>query len=226
MSGYAFKGWSIDGTTLVNPAAYPITQKTEFIAVFNRLYTVTFTVDGAIKHTAQAENGTAAAVPDAPKKGFFEFWGWTLDGTAVISVENYLITKDTNFIARWRQTKGTVFEGNYTVNATGTGTLDIDLNTLGFADYSQRIMITFEYTYIDRGMGKTVTKTVAMNLKANQSETLTTWFTTDGTGQIVGRVSRDQNILHIRKTPSYWSDELSTYLFELQSVTIKDITIM
>ena len=85
--GYNFKGWSVDGKTVIQDlGAYiaDVTSETRFIAVFEPVdCLVTFEVDGAIVEAqTQTVKYDSKAINPAfvPTKDGFRFVAWTLDG--------------------------------------------------------------------------------------------------------------------------------------------------
>ncbi len=72
--GYNFKGWSIDGTeaNIKDVATYAITAATNFTAMWNPVWAVTF--DGAGE--VLVENSKTVSAPDAPTQDGKVFQGW------------------------------------------------------------------------------------------------------------------------------------------------------
>lgn len=97
-TGYVFKGWSVGGS-LVDVPTYTIQGNTTFTAVFNRMYAVTFKLEGNIINTQNVETGTPAANVSVIDTTYMAFKGWSLDGVSIVDVNNYLISQDTAFIA-------------------------------------------------------------------------------------------------------------------------------
>lgn len=58
-SDYVFKGWSLDGSTVVDPTTVLITENTTFIALYElKTYTITYKVYGKGYHSEYTELGT------------------------------------------------------------------------------------------------------------------------------------------------------------------------
>lgn len=93
-----FKGWSVDGNTIVNLATYPITQNTTFYAVIDYKVDVTFTVDSGVYNSQIVVIGNKATIPTAPAKVGHTFKGWAVSGT-VVDVANYVVQTSTTFTA-------------------------------------------------------------------------------------------------------------------------------
>ncbi len=118
-TNYIFAGWSIDGTTTVNVSNYAVTENVTFTAIFRiKTYTVTFKNETTTVSTQTVEHGKFASIPTPPTKTNYEFNGWSLDGTNVIDIGNYVITENTTFMATFRIKTYTVTfkSGNATVS--------------------------------------------------------------------------------------------------------------
>ena len=100
--GYIFKGWTIDGTNIIDPTTIVITQDTTFMALFTELFTVTFN-DGTSQTTQSVENGGYATKPTDPTKEGYTFLGWSLNGVDVIDPATVTIEEDTTFTALFVQ---------------------------------------------------------------------------------------------------------------------------
>lgn len=98
-SGYVFKGWSVDGSNIIDVATYKIAKDTKFVALFEKIYTATFQYENEVVNTQIIERGTCAqnvVVEDSETKVFA---GWTVNGE-LVDVSTYTITRDTIFIAK------------------------------------------------------------------------------------------------------------------------------
>ena len=100
-SGYEFDGWSVDGSTIIsNIQTLPVTENITYIAVFTKLYTVSFKVDDVVYSSQQVRNGNYAKLPSNPTKKGYEFNGWSTDGTAVINnITTTKVTSNKTYIA-------------------------------------------------------------------------------------------------------------------------------
>ncbi len=128
-TGYSFKGWSMDGTSVVDPATVTITDDTTFTALWVKVNTVTFN-DGTSSTTQSVDTGDYPSVPATPTKDGYRFLGWSLDGSSVVDPTTIAITEDTTFTALWikthlvtfddgkTQTSQTIDDGNYAIVPT------------------------------------------------------------------------------------------------------------
>jgi len=116
-SGYVFKGWSVDGTNIIDVATYTITKDTKFIALFEKVYTATFQYENEVVNTQIIERGTCAenvVVEDSETKLFA---GWTVNGE-LVDVNSYVVTRDTVFIAKIDYKYLVTFTANNEIFAT------------------------------------------------------------------------------------------------------------
>ncbi len=102
---YTFKGWSVNGTDVVDLDTYKVTENdVEFEALFDETvnkYTVTFDVDGT-KTSAEYDYGTPAediAIPENPAKAAdaqytYTFLGWDNEITEVTKNVTYTAVFD------------------------------------------------------------------------------------------------------------------------------------
>lgn len=97
-----FKGWSVDGNTIINISAYPITQNTTFYAVIDYKADVTFKVDNVTHDSQIVTIGKFATLPAAPTKDGYVFKGWAVNGS-VVDVATYTIQGNTTFTAVFNQ---------------------------------------------------------------------------------------------------------------------------
>jgi len=94
-----FKGWSVDGSTIINLAAYPITAPTTFYGVMDNSYDITFKVLGEVYNQQVVKFGHYAAAPNAPVLAEYNFIGWSVDGITVIDVSAYPVSNALTFFA-------------------------------------------------------------------------------------------------------------------------------
>lgn len=112
--GYRFVAWTLNGKAY--DFKTPVTSDLTLVASFEKIdepappaqHTVTFTVDGAVYHTATVADGECATAPADPAKDGYTFKGWTLDGKAFDF--NTPITGDVTL------------EATFAKDATGPGT--------------------------------------------------------------------------------------------------------
>ena len=140
---YVFKGWSVNGTDIVDVASYEITGNTTFVAIFEiKTYTVTFMANDAEHDNQIIEHGSFATEPEAPTKKNYVFKGWSIDGKNIVDVQSIEINSDTTFVALFDVTKN----GTFTLNIKGsiyTLTVDNDKIVGNF---------TFKGTYCSKTM--------------------------------------------------------------------------
>ena len=98
-----FIGWSLDGKNIINIETYPIIDVTKFYAVIDYYYYISFKFeDGSDCSPIQKVlSGNCCVTPTSPTKENYEFDYWTLDKNSQVDVENYVITKDTTFYAKF-----------------------------------------------------------------------------------------------------------------------------
>ncbi len=86
--GYRFVAWTLNGEAY--DFKTPVTSDLTLVASFEKIdepappaqHTVTFTVDGAVYHTATVADGECVTAPADPTKEGCTFKGWTLDDKA------------------------------------------------------------------------------------------------------------------------------------------------
>ena len=100
--GYTFKGWSIDGTNVVeNVETTAVNSNVTYIAVFIvSNYNVKFYVDDFEYNSQIITSGSFITIPESPTKNYYEFLGWSIDKISVIdNIENIDVSSDMNFYA-------------------------------------------------------------------------------------------------------------------------------
>lgn len=98
-SGYEFDGWTVNGNDIVDVAAYPVTENTEFNAKFTKVYNVLFYYNDVVIDTQVIRSGSHATAPSVNASVYRFFKYWTLDGTTEIDVGTVVIESDTAFRA-------------------------------------------------------------------------------------------------------------------------------
>lgn len=94
-AGHIFKGWKV-GDNLVNPATYPITGNTTFIAVFEEAVTLSYMNGDKVLLAKQVAKGStleAYTIP-ASEVGDGQFMGWAEDGYNVGNYTNKVLNED------------------------------------------------------------------------------------------------------------------------------------
>lgn len=97
-SGYTFLGWTINGTTVVDPASVSITDTTTFTALFTQQFTVNFVYDNNTVSTQSIDKGSYGVAPTITNTEYLIFNGWTING-GLVDVATYPITQNTTFVA-------------------------------------------------------------------------------------------------------------------------------
>lgn len=116
---YVFKGWSMNGTDIVDVASYKIVKDTTFIAVFEiKTYTVSFIANDAEHDNQVIAYGNFATEPEAPIKENYIFKGWSINGIDVIDVSSFEITGNTTFVALFEKVYKLTFMSNGAQHAT------------------------------------------------------------------------------------------------------------
>lgn len=98
-SGYIFKGWSLNGVSLVDVTSVEITRDTVFVALFEKVHSVQFVLDEETISSQSIENNKFAETPSSTSE-YIQVNYWTVDGEKV-DVSTYPITKDTVFVANY-----------------------------------------------------------------------------------------------------------------------------
>lgn len=93
--GYDFDGLSINGTEAIDYENYPILANTSFIILYTELHTVTYMSNNEEVTTVVVRHGENAQVIDIENVLF-----WTVDDEE-ITIEEYVITKDTIIVANY-----------------------------------------------------------------------------------------------------------------------------
>lgn len=106
---YTFIGWSLDGSTVVEPETIAGNEDITYYAVYSVTdiyHTITFINDGETISTQILQYGNKIEVPDDPTKDSTEynnytFTGWSLDGEEVIP--DVVGSEDMQFIAMYEE---------------------------------------------------------------------------------------------------------------------------
>lgn len=96
--GHTFKGWSLDGTNVIETTTYPITANTTFYAVFEEIKcTITFMVDDTVFNQQIVGYGQGITTPTNPTKTNYNFLGWSTDKTNVAQISPAFLENTTYF---------------------------------------------------------------------------------------------------------------------------------
>ncbi len=96
--GYTFEGWTLNGSTVVDPAIITVTEDTTFIAKFSQLCTVTFVSEEITLSTQSVKAGEFAEDVSVESTTHKVFNGWKVNG-AFVDVTTYPITGAVTFVA-------------------------------------------------------------------------------------------------------------------------------
>ncbi|MGN0572664.1 MAG: InlB B-repeat-containing protein, partial [Acutalibacteraceae bacterium] len=119
-TGYTFKGWSLDGSTVLDDLGTVPVDGTTFYAVLEaNSYSLTFKVDGSVvKGPESVVYGSAIVTPDdpTPPEGKY-FAGW-VDETAGTVVPATMPAHDAVYVAKWIEND----EAEYTIETYSMNT--------------------------------------------------------------------------------------------------------
>ena len=99
--GYEFDGWSINGVDILTDiATTKVSENITYLAVFTKLYSVQFVNDGVTLSSQIVRDGNCASLPSSPSKYGYNFGGWSLNGTDIVSnIETKPVTENTIYTA-------------------------------------------------------------------------------------------------------------------------------
>lgn len=99
--GYEFDGWSINGVDILTDiATTKVSENITYLALFTKLYSVQFVNDGVTLSSQIIRNGNCASLPSSPSKYGYNFGGWSLNGTDIVSnIETKPVTENTIYTA-------------------------------------------------------------------------------------------------------------------------------
>lgn len=99
--GYEFDGWSINGVDILTDiATTKVSENITYLAVFTKLYSVQFVNDGVTLSSQIVRNENCASLPSSPSKYGYNFGGWSLNGTDIVSnIETKPVTENTIYTA-------------------------------------------------------------------------------------------------------------------------------
>lgn len=99
--GYEFDGWSINGVDILTDiATTKVSENITYLAVFTKLYSVQFVNDGVTLSSQIVRNGNCASLPSSPSKYGYNFGGWSLNGTDIVTnIETKPVTENIIYTA-------------------------------------------------------------------------------------------------------------------------------
>ena len=136
-----FNGWKVNGE-FVNISDYVITQDTTFVADITYKYDVVFKVDSTIHSSQIVAKDGYATLPNNPTKAGYEFDGWSLDGSTILTdIANTKVSASVTYYAVFSKLYSVKFvsqnstietqyirEGNYANNVVVENTQYIQFN--------------------------------------------------------------------------------------------------
>lgn len=106
--GYAFIGWTINGTDIVDLSTYIITANTTFTAKFEKIYVATFFDRDNQLYSRNIIEGSTLPNLNAPTREGYEFVGWSVDGKTKFDYTTP-ITTNMMFKALWGHTVNWIY---------------------------------------------------------------------------------------------------------------------
>lgn len=97
-TGYEFDGWSLNGVDIINTSALQITSNTTYVAVFTKVYNVSFVYENATISTQTIRENNLANIVNIDNTAYKVFNGWKVNDEFV-DINTYLITENTTFVA-------------------------------------------------------------------------------------------------------------------------------
>lgn len=150
-----FNGWKVNNQ-IVDVETYSITAPTTFTADYTYKYDVKFMVDGAQYGATQiVEKNSKPTLPTAPTKDGYNFIGWTLNGTDVVSPATIAITANTTFTAKFEvaATWQSVYSASKDVSNLLINSANGSINLGTLIDYGANkdynIRVTISYSVAD-----------------------------------------------------------------------------
>lgn len=119
---YRIDGWQLEDGTTVDPLTYPITEDTNFYAVYVNKYAVTF-MDGETVVSSANVATDSFTWETAPAKDGWTFEGWYLGETKYTTEDTYILTGDVTFTAQYYKWEEVV---KYAVNISGDFSGELD----------------------------------------------------------------------------------------------------
>lgn len=155
--GYEFDGWSLNGVDVIdNISTIQVTENITYIAKFTELFTVQFKDGDTIVSTQTIRNGECASLPTSPSKYGYNFSGWTINGTDIVSnITTKQVTENITYSAVYSIANVDVAYDGYIVAGSADFSFFIDLPVKDYA-YS-KIIIYYDQisTYCSYKSGST-----------------------------------------------------------------------
>ena len=103
-----FNGWTVGGEP-IDLATFRIMQNTKIVADVTYKYEVNFMVEGENHDNQIVLKDAKVTMPANPTKNGYVFDGWTLDGNSVVNLENYTVTQNVTFTAKFTKLYSVAF---------------------------------------------------------------------------------------------------------------------
>lgn len=121
--GYVFIGWSVNGIDVVsNINTIGVTQNTTYVALFKKLYNVTFMVDDEVYKTLHIRENCNIGRFIGPSKVGLKFVGWSINGKDVVDVTKYKVIQNVTLIALYTYD----YNGRYNINIDTTRSTNVE----------------------------------------------------------------------------------------------------
>ena len=136
-----FTGWTLNGS-VVSVSSKKILADTTFVAQITYKYKVTFMSNSQVFKTQYVTENTSASMSLTPTLSGYNFVGWSLNGTDVISLSSYTIKQETTFIAVFEEIRSYLESGSALNSKIGT-----DVTSVVFDKFTN----TTSKTYVVNG---------------------------------------------------------------------------
>jgi len=138
VDGYIFKGWSLDGSTIVDVDSVVISEDTTFFAVLVESHTVTYVSKGSVVHSEELEVNTVSTYSNIPTLSGWSFSGWstTTSKEDIVDVSSLVVTEDITLNAIFnRSVYIPASNGNLAMTVSGDATFLYQVFTMDFSNY-------------------------------------------------------------------------------------------
>lgn len=139
-----FIGWSLDKVNVVDTSTKLITSDTNYFAVFEYYYSVTYIVNNVEEQSVLYKQGTSPSMYIPKESSDYTFKGWTLDGSTIIDSTTIVIEEDIELIASLVLNKFAVT----ITNSNAELLQNTDNNNIGYYGYKYYTDLS-DYTFED-----------------------------------------------------------------------------
>ena len=226
--GYEFDGWSLNGIDIIKDInSIPVTNNITYTAVFTKLHTVNFMVEGNIVKTLSIRNGKYAS-HFTPVLSNAVFNGWTINGT-MVNLDTYKIVADIVFVADLTYPHNVTFMVDNQVYATQVVN-DGEFATLVNEDFEN---ILFNGWKVDNNFVDVTTYTITEDTTFVGDFDYYYWKTFNAPNvefesmyQYYYGLWTDGADLYFTYTPSDWNRNQHTFIYNFQSSSWNEITMV